>query len=128
MADGRSVRTKGHQSSFTQETLDPAQLHAQKHVEPTCRRLGGCCVLALQPCHWKEHAVHSRLRAASHMYAGSSALVLGGAAILTTRSPRPDHALRHEYATPSPSSSEPLLIRKQIDPSSTSPFSVFRPH
>jgi hypothetical protein len=110
MADHRSVNTKGHQSSFTRETQDPLQLHAHKHVKPTSRRLGDCCVFALQPCHWKEHAIHCRLRATSHMYVGSSAMVLGGA-ILMTRSPRPDHSLWHEYATHSPYSSALVLIR-----------------
>lgn len=38
------------------------------HVEPTSRRLGGCCFLALQPHHCKERAIHGWLCVAVPLY------------------------------------------------------------
>jgi len=38
------------------------------HVEPTTRRLGGCCCVAIPARNRKEHAVHRRLHAAVPVY------------------------------------------------------------
>lgn len=121
-----SPRSKGHQSSFTRVRNKVTHSIARcTHVEPTPRRLGGCCFLALQPVHRKEHAVHRRLRVAVHLYVWCWRC---RGAVLTTRSPRLDHHFWSEYATPIPMPYKHVTHTTQTARLSTCPSLVFQRH
>jgi hypothetical protein len=108
VADNGSLRTPNIKQ-LHQQNINTPNCCQNTHVEPTTRRLGGCCWFAIPACHRKEHTVRCRLHAALHMYA------------MLCYAPRCEAVASSANTHAQPSSSAPSSASVRAHPPFTSP-------